>query len=298
MLYAWELETFLEVADAGSFAKGAERRGCSSVSAMNQVNAVERQVGVALFERTNRGVVLTEAGRSLCRDAREIMRLSDEAEARAREIAGREQVAIRVGTSLLRPAKPLIDALSPAMSGGGHVRITIVPFGDDPAGMRRMLDSLGREIDCFVSPCDSATWRRRFGIVRLGTYRCCVALAKSHRLAGKERLVWDDLDGETLMLVRRGESRVLDALRDDVERNHPLVAIRDMADFYDTAAFNECARSGRLMETLEPWRDIHPAVVTLPMEWDYAVPYGVVHARQPSAAVARFVETLRSVAGG
>ena len=66
----------------------------------------------------------------------------------------------------------------------------------------------------------------------------------------------------------------------------------------DLAAFNECARSGRLMETLEPWRDIHPAVVTLPMEWDYAVPYGVVHARQPSTAVARFVETLRSVAGG
>ena len=29
MLYAWELETFLEVADAGSFAKGAEKKLCN-----------------------------------------------------------------------------------------------------------------------------------------------------------------------------------------------------------------------------------------------------------------------------
>jgi len=35
------------------------------------------------------------------------------------------------------------------------------------------------------------------------------------------------------------------------------------------------------METLDIWKDVHPSIVTIPMEWGYTIPYGIVYAKQP-----------------
>ncbi len=81
-----QIETLIQVADAGSFSKAAERLYITPVSVMNQVNALEKRVGVKLFERTNHGVELTEAGRSIYQDAKQIIAASDAAIERARHI--------------------------------------------------------------------------------------------------------------------------------------------------------------------------------------------------------------------
>lgn len=141
-MYNPQLDTFIEVADSGSFSKAAERMYITPVSVMNQVNALEKRIGVPLFARTNRGVRLTEAGRSFYSDAKRMIAASDEAIERARKIAGKNQHVIRIGTSILRPCKRLLDLWSRA-GGGQNFQIRIVPFGDDPAGMASMLKSLG-----------------------------------------------------------------------------------------------------------------------------------------------------------
>ena len=46
------------------------------------------------------------------------------------------------------------------------------------------------------------------------------------------------------------------------------------------------------METLDAWEGVHPGIVTLPMEWNYAMPYGVVYAKEPALHVARFVGAI------
>lgn len=55
---------FLEVADHGSINKVASRRQTAQSHISRQVSEFEKQLGGALFVRTGRGVVLTEAGRS------------------------------------------------------------------------------------------------------------------------------------------------------------------------------------------------------------------------------------------
>ena len=293
MLYMWELGTFIAVADSGSFAKGAEKRNCSTVSAMNQINAVELQVGAKLFERTNRGVTLTEAGKSVYYDAKKIIAFSDEAENRAKEIAGQEKYTIRVGTSILRPCKPLVDLwqkLQKEDENREPYRLEIVQFGDDKASMKKMLDTLGKEIDCFISPCDSISWKKQFEILQLGFYRCLIAVPKSNLLSKKNCLTWRDLDGQTIFLVKRGESSILDKMRDEIVREHKQITVQDLPSLYDTASFNKCAQKGFLMETLEPWADIHPELVTLPMNWDYKMPYGIVYSKNASKTVRDFVE--------
>ena len=87
----------------------------------------------------------------------------------------------------------------------------------------------------------------------LGRYRKMVAVSRDHPLAAKERLEISDLYDETLMMVRRGDSGVNDFLRNDMEKNHPMIRIEDTAQFYDMAVFNRCAETRNVLLTIECW---------------------------------------------
>ncbi|MCM1400366.1 MAG: LysR family transcriptional regulator, partial [Clostridium sp.] len=167
------------------------------------------------------------------------------------------------------------------------------PFDDSPASMEKMLETLGREIDCFVGPCASLSWEERYNNLVLKQGECCIAVPRKHRLAKKEKLKWNDLDGETLMLVKRGDSPVLNRLRDEIETKHTKISVLNIPHFYDTNIFNECEQTGCIMETLDIWKDVHPSIVTIPMEWEYKMPYGIVYAKQPSEQVQAFINIIQ-----
>ena len=54
-MYNPQLETFLRVADAGSFNKAAEESHITSTAVIKQINLLEESLGLKLFERTHRG---------------------------------------------------------------------------------------------------------------------------------------------------------------------------------------------------------------------------------------------------
>ncbi|MDE6744956.1 MAG: LysR family transcriptional regulator, partial [Lachnospiraceae bacterium] len=203
-MYSRELTTFISVVEQGSFLKASKELYITAASVMNQINKLEANVGVKLIERTSQGTQLTAAGRSFYKDAKKIIKLSEQAIARTRQIAKNEKQVIRIGTSILRPCKMLVDLWSEIDDGTLPVTIRIVPFDDSPASMEKMLETLGKEIDCFVGPCDSLTWKEKYNILVLKQGECCIAVPRKHRLAKKEKLQWSDLDGENLMLVKRG----------------------------------------------------------------------------------------------
>ncbi|MDE7212602.1 MAG: LysR family transcriptional regulator, partial [Lachnospiraceae bacterium] len=72
-MYNPQLETFLKVADAGSFNKAAEQSYITPTAVIKQMNLLEADLGVKLFERTHRGLKLTNAGSSLYDDAKYII---------------------------------------------------------------------------------------------------------------------------------------------------------------------------------------------------------------------------------
>lgn len=76
-MYNRHLNTFLYVADHGSFSKAAEAMFISPTAVTKQINLLEDRLGVKLFHRTYQGLSLTEAGRIVYSGAREIISLSD-----------------------------------------------------------------------------------------------------------------------------------------------------------------------------------------------------------------------------
>lgn len=290
-----QLDTFFQVVESGSFARAAASRSCSAVSVMNQINSLEERTGIALLTRSSQGVALTKAGEAFYKEALIIRSMAAAAIARSKKVASEKAAIIRLGTSFLRSCKPLFDYLEKMDNSWRQAfKIEIITFNDSHEEFSHLQNNLGKEIDCFVSPCGSAHWQENFSIFPLGICECCVSLPVHHRLASKSRLKWQDLYGETLMLVAKGISPVLDRLRQDIAHNHPEIKIMDSPDYYDLQAFNNCVRSNYLMETPKTWAGLHPSLVTLPMEWDYALPYGIVYAQNPGQILESFINQIRT----
>ena len=78
-----ELAAFVAVADAGAFNAAARKINLSPSVVTRVINALEERLGVRLFTRTTRKVVLTEAGEGFYEDAGRILEALNEAEANA-----------------------------------------------------------------------------------------------------------------------------------------------------------------------------------------------------------------------
>ena len=58
----YQLRTFLAIADEANLTRAAERVHTSAPAVSAQLKALEEELGVRLFERTPKGMVLTPAG--------------------------------------------------------------------------------------------------------------------------------------------------------------------------------------------------------------------------------------------
>lgn len=68
-----QLETLIAVADAGSFLQAATTLGVSPQSLMQQVGAIERELGCPVLHRDNRGVIPTNAGKAFIAQERAVL---------------------------------------------------------------------------------------------------------------------------------------------------------------------------------------------------------------------------------
>lgn len=93
------------------------------------------------------------------------------------------------------------------------------------------------------------------------------------------------------MLMKRGWSHYVDLLRDELWKNHPQIQIIDF-DFYSTEVFNQCENNNCVLMAVPKWQYVHPLLKILPVNWGYAIPYGLLHAPEPSPAVRKFLQAV------
>lgn len=110
MLDPRRLSLLRDVARTGSIAGAAQRAGCTASAASQQLSALEKELGVALLERSPRSVRLTEAGRVLVDHTHRVMAELDSAAQAVQAVSGLRSGKVRVaafstaGTSLVVPA--------------------------------------------------------------------------------------------------------------------------------------------------------------------------------------------------
>lgn len=62
-MYNKQLDSFIKIAEAGSFSSAADQLFISRSALIQQINLLEKELSFQLFDRHNKGVTLTPAGR-------------------------------------------------------------------------------------------------------------------------------------------------------------------------------------------------------------------------------------------
>ena len=294
-MYNPQLETFIKVADAGSFNKAAEQSFITATAVIKQINLLETALGVALFDRTHRGLTLTKAGKSLYRDSKYIIQYCRDSVVRAKNAMQQDEQIIRIGTSPMTPAQVLLALWPKIHEHYPNMKFQLVPFENTPENAKEILANLGQNIDIVAGIFDETLLdlRKCKGFELMRNPICC-AVSINHPLAEKDRLKVTDLYGENLMLIHRGWSHYVDKLRDDLWMNHPQIKIIDF-DFYNVSVFNQCENSNDVLMAIDSWQSVHPLLKIIPVEWDFSIPYGLLHSPEPTKTVQDFLSIIQTI---
>lgn len=285
-MYNSQLDAFIKVADAGSFNKAAESLYISPPAIIQQINLLEASCGFKLFIRSNHGVKLTLAGRSLYEDAKAIIHLSNEALNKARKLADSSQTTVRIGTSLLYKCRLLPDL----WTHHPELKIEIVSM-TEYQNRGEVFSALGMQYDIFEGVYASKGWNGLCQFLQLDTTPICCALSKKHRLSNTKKLTMQDLNGEYLVMPIKGVSNELDAFRNEILEKYPTIQIVD-SSFYDVDTFTLCEVNNYILITQPVYADIHNNLLTIPLETNYSLPYGLMYANEPSEATKKFIKSI------
>lgn len=295
-MYNPQLETFLRVADAGSFNKAAEEAYITPTAVIKQINLLESSLDVKLFERTHRGLILTKAGKSLYQDTKYIIQYCKDSVTRAKNAMQEDTNIIRIGSSPMTPAQLLMQLWPKIQARCPGIKFEIIPFENTPENAREILANLGRNIDVIGGIFDETMLEvRGCEGLELSREPFCCAVSIHHKLAEKDQLKIQDLYGENLLLMHRGWSHYVDRLRDDIWQNHSKIKIVDF-DFYSMNIFNRCENSDDVLLAIPGWANVHPLLKVIPVEWDHTIPYGLLHSPQPTETVKQFLAAAQTVA--
>ena len=109
-----QLEVFINVAESGSFSKGAEAAFITQSTVSQHISALESEFGLRLLDRTGKGALLTEGGKLLLERARRLVDYAREIPVAVARFKGVEEAVLRIAGSGI-PGEYMIPAALPLL---------------------------------------------------------------------------------------------------------------------------------------------------------------------------------------
>jgi LysR family transcriptional regulator for metE and metH len=238
------LQTLLALAHTGSVAKAAERMFVTQSALSHQMKALEAHYGTTLFERNTKPLRFTQAGKRLLELAREVERLTDDAERDVAQLVsggvGQLRVAVECHTCF--------DWLMPAMDAfrerWPQVELDLVSgFQAEP---QSLVEAGAAD---FAVIHDKPAPRSGISTEKLFSYETVAILSPRHALTSKPYLLPEDFAAETLI------SYPVDDAMLDVSRHFlsPVGVKPRRRNVELTVAILQLVASGRGVAALPQW---------------------------------------------
>ncbi|MFH1134491.1 MAG: LysR family transcriptional regulator [Pseudomonadota bacterium] len=285
------LRTFRTAATLLNFNRTAEVLHYAQSTVSAQIKALEDEVGVGLFERIGKKVVLTEAGAALLEYAHKLIALEEEALGAA---AGREGPAGRIS---LRVPQTISTYHLPGILAEYFARFPGVNFDVSSCA----LFSLERELD--IGAIDLAFLLADYvnsaslEIELLGTEPLLFVSKPGGPLTSSPEVRYEDLRGAALFLPKADCGYRMALERTLAEKR---VEPSNIMDFNSLEAIKECVRAGlgvAVVPRIAVLDDLQRGLlVALPWEEDLETAIIMIRRRGKwmSPSLAGFVETVRA----
>ncbi|HTJ28575.1 MAG TPA: LysR family transcriptional regulator [Candidatus Limnocylindria bacterium] len=194
------LRHFVAVAEEMHFARAAERLGIAQPPLSQSIRNLEAELGVALFDRSTRPVALTEAGRTLLKEARPILAQAEYALDATRFAGLGSSARLEVGTIGSATFSLLPRLLAAYVAERPDVNLTVTELSS-PQQIAALRD--GRiHVGLLRPPIDD----ERIATRTILREPFLVALPPAHRLAAAPRIDLASLRDEPFVFLARTDA--------------------------------------------------------------------------------------------
>ena len=200
------INTFVQVAESGSFSRAAERLGYSQPTISVQIRQLEEELGLRLFDRIGHAIRLTEKGRDVLIHAQKILHSCQEMTLQTQvESAVPTVIRLAMADSLCRPM--LTAGLCQLQTQHPHIHLELTTAGTDD--LFRMLDR--NEVD-LVCTLDTHIYNTNYVIASEEQVGIHLVVPAGHPLTRMPVVRREDLLQQRFLLTERGMSyrRLLD----------------------------------------------------------------------------------------
>ena len=188
-----QLRCFVSVAECLSVSRAAELLKVSQPAVSRQIQSLENELGVLLFERVRKRMRLTGAGRMFLGRARRVLREAEESVDAVREKFGRGRTVLRIGFIAMLMDDLVVPSVNQFLRRREGVEVELVDLYPRPR--LRMLREGEIDVALTAEPAEgeapdvvgSTVWRHRLSVV----------LPEGHRLARGASVRMEDLRRET-----------------------------------------------------------------------------------------------------
>ncbi|WP_436776419.1 LysR family transcriptional regulator [Yinghuangia sp. YIM S09857] len=195
-----QLRYFIAVAEERHLTRAAERLGIRGTSLSQQIIALERSVGVALFRRNPAGMEPTSAALALLPRAASLVDAAELAAQAARDAGKATQRVLRIGVTPGSPPWVVPRLWEAAQSVGARADALDLHFLDlSTARQTELLRHGGLDAALLVLPLGLS----ELAAVSVGDAALGVLVGDHHPLANRPTVRWTDLDGQGLLWFDR-----------------------------------------------------------------------------------------------
>lgn len=193
-----DLRAFLSVADLGSFRAASDAMFLSQSALSRRVDKLEEALGVRLFIRTTRKITLTAVGRAFVHKARSVLNELESALLGIRDVAERLSGEVSLACVPSAVSYFLPDVIAQYHRLYPRIRV-------------RVMDESSADVLLAVTRGEAD-----FGLTYIGTQEAdvdfsplieelfVVACPKSHPLARRKSVTWDELSGHDYIALAHG----------------------------------------------------------------------------------------------
>lgn len=104
----------------------------------------------------------------------------------------------------------------------------------------------------------------------------------------------EDLKDQNLVMPVKDISDVLDAFRNEIEPLSPSTNFIE-SRYYGLDTFALCELNPYILISQKVYEDIHPDLVSIPLEASYSILYGLISSKRPSDATVRFMDSVKTL---
>ena len=204
-----QLRHVIAVADHGNFARAAEALRMSQPALSRSVQAVERELGGRLFQRTPSGAEPTDLGHLFVLRARHIVQMSEELGLEMAHNSSLRTGHVAIGGAPYPLQTTLPQALTRFAAAHPEVSVRLIVREWDEL-LRRLR---GREIELFVAETSMIEHESDISIEAIGPHPMFLVGRAGHPLAGRDALDLSDLFEYPLAAITRIPPRILEPFR-------------------------------------------------------------------------------------